>query len=528
MVDIPEHIVTHTPDSSDSTPPPQHSAGAPDAVAPDQAPGTPRDASTVDVLLAIGVTVALLALSVLLYGADSSQGANQIALVVGAVIASGIGIRNGHYWRDIEANIVHGIATAMPAILILFAVGSLIGVWMLSGTVPTMIYYGLLILEPAVFYPAACLLCAIVSLAIGSSWTVAGTLGIALMGVAAAMGLAPEITAGAVISGAYFGDKMSPLSDTTNLAPAAAGVDLFTHIEHMLWTTTPSLVLALIAFAVLGLSGTPGADTEALNSVLSRLAASFDLSLLTLLPVLVVIVMAVRKVPALATILTGVLVGAITAVVLQPHVLGALDSDGHTDALGMFQGVWTVLFAGYTADTGDAALDELLSRGGMASMLNTVWLIIAAMSFGSAMEKAGILAALLRAMTRLGHSVGALIASTLGTCIGVNTLAGDQYMAIVIPGRMFRAEYARRGLHPKNLSRALEDAGTLTSPLIPWNTCGAYMAVALGVPTLAYLPYCFLNLINPVISALYGFTGFRIAPAEPETQPTAAEPAKVG
>ncbi len=500
---------------------------------PNQPPADPtppanagRDASTLDVLFVIGVTVALLALSVLLYGADSSQGANQIALVVGAVVASGIGIRNGHRWRDIEANIVQGIATAMPAILILFAVGSLIGIWMLSGTVPTMIHYGLLILEPAIFYPAACLLCAIVSLAIGSSWTVAGTIGIALMGVAAAMGLSPEITAGAVISGAYFGDKMSPLSDTTNLAPAAAGVDLFTHIEHMLWTTTPSLALALIGFGLLGLSGSAGADTEALHNVLSRLEASFNLGPLTLLPVLVVIIMAVRKVPALATILSGVLVGAITAVVLQPQVLAALISDQRSGALGMFQAVWTVLFAGYTASTGDTALDELLSRGGMGSMLNTVWLIIAAMSFGAAMEKVGILAALLRAMLRAGHSVGALIASTLGTCIGVNTLAGDQYMAIVIPGRMFRAEYARRGLHPKNLSRALEDAGTLTSPLIPWNTCGAYMAVALGVPTLAYLPYCLLNLINPVVSALYGYIGFRITPADSESSlpPVPVEP----
>jgi len=477
---------------------------------------TPRPATLVDVLLSIGVTVGLLALSVALYGADSSQGANQIALVIGAVLATAIGVKNGHSWRVIEQNIIAGIATAMPAILILFSVGSLIGTWMLSGTVPTMIYYGLLILDPAVFYPACCLLSAVVSLSVGSSWTVAGTLGVALIGVATAMGLSIEITAGAVISGAYFGDKMSPLSDTTNLAPAVSGVDLFTHIQYMLWTTTPSLVIALLGFVVIGLVQAPAEHAASLDATMATLRQSFDIGPLMLVPVVVVIVLAARKVPAVASILAGVLVGVIFAVTFQRSVILDFNgAEGSSTATALFKGVWTVLFDGYTASTGDANLDSLLSRGGMSSMLTTVWLIITAMCFGSALEKAGVLETLLKSLIRIGHSVGALIGATLATCFGVNALAGDQYMAIVIPGRMFRAEYARRRLHPKNLSRTLEDSGTLTSVLVPWNTCGAYMAAALGVPTLAYLPWCFFNLVNPLVSLTYAVADYRIERIDP-------------
>ncbi len=478
---------------------------------------SPKPASLADVIVTISVTVGLLALSVALFGEDSSAGANQIALVIGAALATAVGIKNGYAWGVIEENIVNGIATAMPAILILFSVGSLIGSWMLSGTVPTMIYYGLLLLDPAAFYPACCLLCAIVALSIGSSWTVAGTLGVALIGVAAAMNLSIEITAGAIISGAYFGDKMSPLSDTTNLAPAVSGVDLFTHIRHMIWTTAPSFIFALTVFVIIGLMQPGGTADSGMADTLAALEQTFDIGPLMLVPMLVVVVLAARRVPAVASILAGVLVGVIFALVFQTRVIIALTDDAGVGTLtALFKGVWLVLFDGYIASTGDANLDALLSRGGMSSMLTTVWLIIAAMSFGAAMEKAGILERLVSALVAFGHSTGALVATTLGTCFGVNTLAGDQYMAIVVPGRMFRSEYEKRGLHNKNLSRALEDSGTITSPLVPWNTCGAYMAAALGVPTLAYLPYCFFNLVNPFISALYGYTGFRMTPADVE------------
>ncbi|MEQ8486843.1 MAG: Na+/H+ antiporter NhaC [Pseudomonadales bacterium] len=477
----------------------------------------PRGASVADVLVTIGITVGLLALSVVMFGADSSSGANQIALVIGAVIATVIGIKNGHSWQVIERNIIDGISTALPAILILLAVGSLIGSWMLSGTVPTMIYYGLLLLDPSVFYPATCLLCAIVAVSIGSSWTVAGTIGVALIGVAGAMDLSVEITAGAVISGAYFGDKMSPLSDTTNLAPAATGIDIFTHIQHMLWTTTPSFVFALIAFALIGLFQPAGGSVVSLASTLELLQQNFRISVWMLLPVLLVVVLAARKVPAVASILAGAALGAVMAVLFQrPVVIAFADAGDAGTAATLFKGVWEVLFDGYRADTGGENLDALLSRGGMSSMLNTVWLIITAMTFGSAMEKSGILQRLLEALVSFAHSTGALIATTVATCIGVNALAADQYMSIVITGRMFREEYRRRRLHMKNLARVLEDSGTITSPLVPWNTCGAYMAAALGVPTLAYLPYCFFNLVSPFVSIVYGYTGFTIAPADPE------------
>ena len=489
--------------------------------------GDVKAASAADVVVCIAVTVFLLGMSVVLFGSDSSQGANQIALVCGAALAAGIGIKNGHRWKVIEETIVSGISTALPAVIILFSVGSLIGAWMLSGTVPTMIYYGMLLLDPAVFYAAACVLCAITALSIGSSWTVAGTLGIGLIGIASGMGLSVAITAGAIIGGAYFGDKMSPLSDTTNLAPAVTGIDIFTHIRHMTWTTAPSLLIALVLFALLGL-GESGAQPEnALDATLALLDANFTINPLLLAPVALVVYMAARKVPAVATILSGVAAGIAVALFSQPHAVLAMAGEAEEHgALQMFRGVWIVLFDGFAAQTGDANLDSLLSRGGMSSMLTTVWLVLAAMAFGAAMEKAGILDTLVRSLVRLSRSTGSLIATTVGTCLGMNTLTGDQYIAIVLPGRMFKVEYRKRGLHEKNLARVLEDAGTITSPLVPWNTCGAYMAATLGVPTLAYLPFCFFNLINPFVSLFYGFTGFRIERIAP--QPAGAEALQAG
>lgn len=480
-------------------------------------------ASAADVVVCIGVTVFLLGMSVALFGSDSSQGANQIALVCGAALAAGIGIKNGRRWKVIEETMVGGISTALPAVIILFSVGSLIGAWMLCGTVPTMIYYGLLLLDPAVFYAAACVLCAITALSIGSSWTVAGTLGIGLIGIASGMGLSVAITAGAIIGGAYFGDKMSPLSDTTNLAPAVTGIDIFTHIRHMTWTTAPSLLIALVLFALLGLGESGARSEHGLDATLALLDASFTIHPLLFAPVALVGYMAARKVPAVATILTGVAAGVVIALFFQPQAVRAMAGDASgPDALMLFRGVWIVLFDGFKAATGNANLDSLLSRGGMSSMLTTVWLVLAAMAFGAAMEKAGILQALVKGLVRLGHGAGGLIATTAGTCVGMNTLTADQYIAIVLPGRMFKVEYRRRGLHEKNLARVLEDAGTITSPLVPWNTCGAYMAATLGVPTLAYLPFCFFNLINPVVSLIYGFTGFRIERIAETSAETAA------
>jgi NhaC family Na+:H+ antiporter len=407
--------------------------------------------------------------------------------------------------------------------LILLAVGALIGTWLMAGTVPAMIYYGLQLLHPQFFYAATCLICAVSALSIGSSWTVAGTLGVGLIGVALGFELSPEITAGAVVSGAYFGDKMSPLSDTTNLAPAVAGTDLFTHIRHMVWTTGPSFLTALILFLVLGLRTDVELDSPALREMTQALAAMFDISLLALLPLLVVFTLAIRKFPPLPTILIGALVGALMAIVLQPEVVIALaGSDELSRPLAMAKGVWIVLADGFVSTTDVDAVDNLLTRGGMSSMLTTIWLIICALSFGAVLEHAGMLERLIRSALRAAHSTGSLILTTALTCIGINIVAADQYIAIVLPGRMYKAEFKRRGLDPRNLSRVIEDCGTLTSPLVPWNTCGAYMAATLGVATFAYLPFAFFNLINPLVSVAYGFFNVTITKLQPdETEMTA-------
>lgn len=472
---------------------------------------TPAAPSLALSLFPIAVLVALLAGSVALFGDDNSGGPNQIALMLAAVVAAGVGIRLGHAWKDLEAAIVHGISLAMGAILILLVVGALIGSWILAGVVPTMIYYGLELLTPAVFFPSACVLCCLVSISTGSSWTTAGTVGVALIGIATAQDLNLGLAAGAIVSGAYFGDKLSPLSDTTNLAPAMAGTDLFTHIRHMLWTTVPSITIALILFTVIGLSAAPPQDTAAVTAILASLEASFVIGPHLLLPAVLVIVLVIRRVPATPALVIGALTGCVFAVVFQPGAVATFaGADGLPGWAALIKGCWQALASGYALESGNAALDDLLSRGGMGGMLNTVWLILSAMTFGAVMEKTGMLARIAASILETVRGTGSLILATLSTSIGMNVLASDQYIAIVLPGRMFRAEFARRGLAPQNLSRALEDSGTMTSSLVPWNTCGAFMAQTLGVATFAYAPYAFFNLLSPVMSAVYGFTGFSI------------------
>lgn len=470
-----------------------------------------REPSIGQALLPVLVLIGLLASSVYLFGDGSSAGPNQIALILAAGVGALVSLRNGYTWKEIERGIVHGISLAMGAILILLVVGSVIGTWILAGVVPTMIYYGLMILTPSVFYAAACVICALVALATGSSWTTAGTVGVALVGIAAAQNLNLGMAAGAIISGAYFGDKMSPLSDTTNLAPAMAGTDLFTHIRHMLWTTVPSLTVALILFAVAGLVMPSPTDTAQLQDILVALRERFVLGPHLLLPAALVIFLVIRKMPAFPALLIGALTGCVFAMIFQPAAVLGLAGEGVPNTLvGLFKGAWIALFDGYSIESGNAALDELLSRGGMSSMLSTVWLILSAMMFGGVMETTGLLQKIAAGILSMVRGTGSLIAATLATAFGSNVIASDQYIAIVLPGRMFRAEYRRRGLHPKNLSRSLEDAGTLTSPLVPWNTCGAFMAQTLGVATFVYAPFAFFNIINPLIAAVYGFTGFTI------------------
>lgn len=469
-------------------------------------------------LFPVAILILLLVAALIFFGQDASYGPNQISLILCAVIAALVGLRLGFSWKQMQEAMVKGVALAMGAVFILLVVGSLIGTWILGGIVPTMMYYGLQILNPTIFYTACCIICAVVAVVSGSSWTTASTIGIALVGIAAAFGLNLGIAAGAIISGAYFGDKLSPLSDTTNLAPAMVGTELFTHIRHMLWTTVPSITIALILFTIIGLVQQPSMDlSSGLTEVLEALESSYNLGVHLLIPVVVVLVLIYKKMPAFPALLIGALLGGITAMIFQQQVIQEFVGESELPhVLVLFKGFWMVMFGEFTANTGNAALDELLSRGGMSSMLNTVWLIISAMMFGAVMEKTGMLMTITRKILGAARSTGSLILATLGTAFGLNVIAGEQYISIVIPGRMYRAEFENRRLHTKNLSRALEDAGTLTSPLVPWNTCGAFMAATLGVPTLVYLPYAFFNYTNPLVSAVYGFTGFTIVPLEQE------------
>lgn len=483
-------------------------------------PGHHRpDLSPLLALAPVLFLVLLLAASVYLFGADSSYGANQVALVLATFAAALVGRRGGVSWRDTQAGIIHGIGVGLAPTLILLAVGMLIGTWILCGTVPAMIYYGVEILNPAIFYAASTAICAVVALSVGSSWTVAGTLGIGLMGIAGSFNLSPAITAGAVISGAYFGDKLSPMSDTTNLAAAVTSTDLFEHIRHMLWTTIPGFLIALTLFALIG-SGEAATPAE-ISSLQQSLAAEFNIGLHLLLPLLLMLGLVYRRVPAYPAIVISALAGALFALLFQPQAVARLagETPGMSASLSLVKGIWISLFSGYSSQSGNPFLDALLSKGGMGSMLNTVWLIICALGFGGALERTGILDYLLHLSLKSVRSTGSLIATTVVTCFGTNVLAADQFIAIALPGRMFGPAYEQRGLSRLNLSRTLEDSGTLTSALIPWNTCGAYMSATLGVATLHYLPFAFFNLLCPLLAVIYAFAGVALKASEPQPEP---------
>ncbi|VAW06774.1 Na+/H+ antiporter NhaC [hydrothermal vent metagenome] len=477
----------------------------------DQKPDSQKhNISLLESLIPVGVLVIFLILSVSIYGDDTQSGSSQMSLLVSAGVALLIGWKNGYKWPEIERAISHGISNTTNALLILLMVGALIGTWILSGTVPAMIYYGLQIISPDYFYVTACLLCALTAVCIGSSWSTAGTVGIGLIGISAGLGLSPAITAGAIISGAYFGDKMSPLSDTTNLAPAVAGSELFSHIRHMVWTTFPAITIALILYLLLGLSADAELSENNIQQQMDILNQNFHIGVYLLIPMAVVFYMAYKRLPAFPTIMVGALVGGLFAVIFQQDVIVKFVGGDQAGFINMFDGVWRALYGGYTADTGNAALDKLLSRGGMSSMLYAVWLIICALTFGSILEKLGMLKRIISGALSVAQSTGSLILTTALTCIGVNMLTADQYISIVLPGRMFRLEYKRRGLAPKNLSRVLEDGGTVTSVLVPWNTCAVYMFATLGVSPYVFIPFCFFNILSPMITVLYGFINFKI------------------
>lgn len=444
------------------------------------------------------------------FGDEALSGSNQFILLLAGAVAAILGVIKGVEWKNILAGIEKSVASTTGAILILLMIGSLAGAWMISGVVPAMIYYGLQILNPEIFLPAAAVICALVSLATGSSWSTTATVGIALIGIGKAMGISEAMIAGSVISGAYFGDKISPLSDTTNLAPAMAGTDLFTHIRYMLLTTVPSFVIALVIFIFMGMSLETSGDLREIEPVLTELDSIFNLSPWLFLVPALVIVLIIFKIPALPAIIAGTLAGALFALIFQQDLLLTLSG---ADVLS-FESAYRVIMNALTVNTRFEAahplLADLLSSSGMDGMLGTVWLILAAMTFGGAMEACGFLEIISAALLKLASGITSLIATTAGTCIFLNFTASDQYLAIVVPGRMYKDAYRKQNLAPENLSRTLEDSGTVTSVLVPWNTCGAYQSGVLGVSTLAYVPFAFFNLLSPLMTLVYAIFKIKI------------------
>lgn len=448
-------------------------------------------------LIPVLFLITSLSVTIGIFGQDA-----HIPLILASAVAASIAAFYKYSWADILDGMLQGIHLAMGATLILIVIGTMVGTWMLGGIVPTIIYYGLKLIAPGIFLVASLLICSIISLGTGSSWSTAGTVGVALIAVGDGLGIPTYIVAGAIISGAYFGDKMSPLSDTTNLAPAVAGTDVFTHIRHMVYTTGPSYIITLILYSIIGLKyGSGTLDTGKIDIILSTLQSKFFIHPILLIAPVLVIVMVVLKIPPLPALLGGTILGGIAAVATQSSSLAEVFSAAQN---------------GFVSETGIKLVDELISGGGLLSMMKTVALIICALSFGGIMEKTGMLAAIAASLLKRVRRTGSLVATTILSCIGMNIIASDQYMSIVIPGRMYKNAFDEKGLHPKNLSRCLEDSATLTSPLIPWNTCGAFMGATLSVHPLLYLPYAFLNLLNPVISIIYGYTGFTMEKIDKE------------
>lgn len=475
-----------------------------------------------DALLPLGALVLLIGASLLLFGLDALDGPIQVALLLCSMLAGLIALRNGHRWEDVQRAAQGSMASITSAVFILFAVGALIGVWNLSGTIPTLVYYGIQILSPSWYYAATALICGAVAMSIGSSWTTAGTVGVGLVGIAVALGVSPEITAGAVVSGAYLGDKSSPLSETTVLAAQVVEVDVYTHIRAQLWTSVPAFVLAVLGFLLLGLFGPAVDDTVPATVELSALNGIFSITPLNLLPLLLLGVLSVRKLPASLALTISTLFAGLLAAFLQPSVVSDFVAGSGGRAVESIKAVWQAMATGFSSSTGVAEIDGLLSRGGVSSMLLTIWLIIGAVTFGAILDDLGLLSRLVDPLVRSARSTGRLFVAVFASCFGLNIVAGDQYIALVLPTKVFKAEFARRGLAPTNLSRLAADSGTVTSALVPWNSCGAFMAAVLGVPTLVYLPYAFFNIASPLINLAYGFTGFKVEPLEQDRTPETA------
>ena len=470
-----------------------------------------RKPTLVEALIPITFLIILLSINVTVFGDPALDGSNQMVLLLSAAVAGLLATRIGVSWKTLQRGILHSINSAMPSILILLLIGALAGSWMISGIVPAMIFYGLKILNPTILLFASCVICALVSMATGSSWTTIATVGLALIGIGRALGMSEGIIAGAIISGAYFGDKMSPLSDTTNLAPAMAGTDLFTHIRYMMLTTAPTMAITLIIYLVIGFNYTAKAEIQDVEPILTALSSSFNINLWLFIVPLIVIVLIVKRVPAIPALLAGSLLGILCAVIFQPQIFNEISGVSDDPLRSTYIASMMALYTKVNVVTGNAIVDELLTTNGMGGMMGTIWLIISAMVFGGVMDASGMLKRMTEVIISIVNSTGSLIASTAASCVFFNITASDQYIAIVVPGKMFENIYRERGLAPENLSRTLEDSGTVTSVLIPWNTCGAAQSNVLGVSTFAYFPYCFFNIISPFMTIFFAYANIKIA-----------------
>jgi len=435
------------------------------------------------------------------FGDDALSGSNQFILILGAAVAAIVGFLNKTSYHKMLEEVSENLKSTSGALLILLMVGALSGTWLVSGIIPTMIYYGIQLLNPTFFLVASVLICAIISIATGSSWTTSATVGIALIGIGDTLGVSLGMTAGAVLSGAYFGDKMSPLSDTTNLAPAMAGAELFDHIKYMAITTVPTFVITLFLFLIIGfnieINGTPD-----ISNKLEAIDQAFNISPWLLLVPMMVVILIVKKTPPLVALLTGTLLAALASILAQPQILMSIAESEIFNFETAYKGVMQSITVDTAVETSSTELNDLFSSGGMKGMMGTIWLIICAMVFGGVMDAIGALSKISKALLTLASSTFGLFASTVASCLALNVTASDQYLALVVPGKMFKKAYEDKGLAPENLSRTLEDSGTVTSVLVPWNTCGAYQSSVLGVHVADYFIYAFFNWISPFMTLL--------------------------
>ena len=468
-------------------------------------------------LIPMIVLVVMLALVIKVFGADAIEGGSQISLLLASSVAAFIAVVICRTpWSKLENAIVENIRTSASAIIILLLIGAIAGTWMLSGVVPTLMYYGLQIIHPKVFLAVACLICAVVAVLTGSSWTTIATIGVALMGIGEAYGFSEGWVAGAIISGAYFGDKVSALSDTTVLASSTVRVPLFEHIKYMSITTMPSFVIALIVFAIVSL--TYSSDTMSQVAELSQvLKNSFNLSAWLILVPVITMILIVRRLPALVTLFISVVMACIAMAIAQPEIVREIGGEG---AFSTFRAIMNACSTSTALDTGNATINELVATSGMKGMLNTIWLVLCAMCFGGVMSGSGMLTAITQLFAKFAYRTVSVVSSTLATGLFANLLTADQYISIIITGNTFRGLYEKRGLEGRLLSRSVEDAATVTSVLVPWNSCGMTQSTVLGVATLTYLPYCLFNLISPCMSLLVAMIGYKIVrkPQETETE----------